>query len=119
MQRLRSALLVSTVLAVGLVFVTASPASARTLGGINFDAYCNHTYSVPSEGLVGDDLLIGRNVKSWRCVTNAWWGEPFGWVTIAVNEINPNAACRWQYRRSDAKAAYRNYSDPYSWYCYV
>lgn len=54
--------------------------------------------------------LVGNNVMSWKCVTYSSYG-PF------YQDIDVAKQCRKQYGQS-AKAAYRNFSDPFSWYCY-
>lgn len=59
------------------------------------------------------EVLVAKirpwNVYGWRCVT--------GVVPVADGDIDVSRQCRTQYHNPSAYSAYRNYSDPYSWYC--
>jgi hypothetical protein len=80
----------------------AKPTEAST-GGINIDAWCQHL----TFGTARAQLLPPYTVYSWAC--RYIGGQAFG--------INLNDACKWQYNRSWAWAAYTNYWNAYSWYC--
>jgi hypothetical protein len=119
-------LVVGLGLVVASLVATAPPANAETrlvLGGLEFGGYCHQTYSVPLIAQYGTDELFGRDVYSWRCVVHQWNGRVsgiwLGWALVGIHEIDVHAACRSQFRRSDAVAAFRSVGDPYSWYCYV
>lgn len=68
-------------------------------------AACDDQY--PGQGRVAK--IRTWNVYGWRCVT--------GVVPVADGDIDVSRQCRTQYHSPSAYSAYRNYSDPYSWYC--
>lgn len=118
------------VIGLGLVaatlVATAPPANAevrRVLGGLDLEGYCHRTYSVPLVARYGNDALFGRDVYSWRCVVHEWNGQVsgiwLGWALVGIHPIDVHAACRSQYGRNDAVAAFHAVHDPYSWHCYV
>jgi hypothetical protein len=120
------ALVVGLGLVVASLVATAPPAEAEVryvLGGLDFGRYCHQTYSVPLIAQYGTDQLFRGDVYSWRCVVHQWNGRVsgiwLGWALVGIHEIDVHAACRSQYRRNDAVAAFRTVGDPYSWYCYV
>ena len=109
---------------VGLLFalaVTLSPIgpgsrtteAATVLGGVNFDGYCR---SIGRQGA----QLINWNAGGWRCYQDVTWNWGIASFTSRYySSIDASAACRYTYGRSNAVARYRNWYDPYSWYCVV
>lgn len=65
------------------------------LGGLDLQSYCNANF--------GRNVhRIGPTVNDWRC----------GRRSFSVNH-----ACRWTYGPG-ARAAYSNFNDANTWYCY-
>jgi hypothetical protein len=83
--------------------VRAKPTQAAT-GGIDINRWCQ----VISQG-TERAVLISNNVYGWRC--------QYTWYGLKLYSIDLNAACRYEYNRSNATAHFYNYSNPYSWYC--
>ncbi|MEU9685374.1 hypothetical protein [Amycolatopsis japonica] len=83
--------------------LTATPANAAIIGGVDMQRACN--VQNPGMGLAAV-VTDSRNAYSWRC--RAPWGYQVG--------INVNAACANQYG-GGAYATLLNASDPYSWRC--
>ena len=92
---------------VGAGIGAAKPVSAITrLGGVSMYAACNDQH--PGTTLV----LVENTVSGWKCRTS-WSGG------VVDYGIDVEKRCKRQYGRNAAKAAYDDYNDPYSWYCYV
>lgn len=66
------------------------------LGGVNLDKYCLENYGVGAK-------LIDKTAYGWRC----------GALHISMQE-----ACQ-KFYGAGAKAAYEDFSKPYSWYCHL
>jgi hypothetical protein len=89
-----------------LPVAAAAPASAATvLGGVDMQAACNIQY--PGQGRKAK--IRTWNVYGWKCVT--------GVVPVADGDIDVWKQCRTQYNKPNAYGNFRNYYDPYSWYC--
>lgn len=87
----------------GSLVIPIGPAAAtRDLGGVDLYRYCQ-THGYP-DGAV----LVQSDAFGWRCAS--------GSERVSINMYD---ACRWQYALQSAMAAYRNFSDPNSWYCYL
>jgi hypothetical protein len=80
---------------VALLTLNSVAQAQQTLGGLDLRSYCEARY--------GRNVhLIGSTVNDWRC---------------GRSSFSVNAACRWTYGHG-ARAAYRSFDDPNSWYCY-
>ncbi|MEV8443271.1 hypothetical protein AB0425_38340 [Actinosynnema sp. NPDC051121] len=99
-----AAIAAGALLGIAGAVVSTSPASAAT-GWVSMQAACDDQY--PGQGRVAK--IRTWNVYGWRCVT--------GVVPVADGDIDVSRQCRTQYHSPSAYSAYRNYSDPYSWYC--
>lgn len=105
-ERTRSLLLAGAVLTGVLLPSTVVTASAATvLGGVDMQAACDNQY--PGQGRKAK--IRTWNVYGWKCVT--------GVVPVADGNIDVWLQCRTQYKRTNAYGSFRNYSDPYSWFC--
>ena len=92
----------------GYVNSQAAP-TITLLGGLNLGAYCrNLGYYGVSGGHAQGVTLVDNTVAGWRCTT--------GFQLVGINMTN---ACQWQYNNGAAESAYLNWSDPYSWYCFL
>ena len=100
--RILGVAVVAAVLALA-AFASHSSHTEAAEGGINIDAYCQYRFL----GSARAQLVPPYNVYSWVC--RYIGGQAYG--------INLNDACKWQYGRWWASAAYRSYWNPYSWYC--
>ena len=73
----------------------------KVWGGVNLDHYCK---SIGYRGVA----LVAHNAYGWKC-TNRRRRIP----------INMYSACAWQYPGAPrVSPAYRDFQNPYSWYCY-
>jgi hypothetical protein len=93
----------ATLLGIGGVVATATPASAAT-GPVDMQAACNDQY--PGQGRKAK--VRTWNVYGWKCIT--------GVVPVADGDIDVWRQCRKQHN-ANASADFRNYNDPYSWFC--
>lgn len=99
--------LTTAFLAVSSVALVASPSQSAELGGLNLDGFCRSIYGSKASS----HLIQGQGASGWRCkVGNTLY--------TFSGRTDMHSACKWQYRRSDAMAQPRNWSDPYSWRCY-
>jgi hypothetical protein len=81
-----------------------TPAFAAT-GGVDMQAACNNQY--PGQGRIAK--VRTNNVFGWKCVT--------GVVPVSDGNIDVWRQCRTQYKNPNATGGYRDYNNPYSWYC--
>ena len=94
--------------AVSSLTLAVNPSLAGDLGGLDLNGFCRYRYG----GNASSYLIRNQGASGWRCqVGNKQY-------TFSGNGSDMNAACKWQYRRSDALAQPRNWADPYSWRCY-
>jgi hypothetical protein len=83
------------------------PAGARTLGGIDLDRYC---------GQWGLHAKVRYPVAwGWRCSTST---VDAAGLRVGDQDISVDDACAQQYQ-ANAKSHYRDYADPYSWFCWA
>ena len=96
MMKRRQAMNMRILFAALVLFAATSGTYAQTrLGGLDLQSYCRENF--------GRNVhLIGPTVNDWRC----------GRSSFSVRN-----ACRQTYGFG-ARAAYSNFNDPYSWYCY-
>jgi len=94
----------ASLLGIGGVIAAAAPASAAT-GSVDMQAACNNQY--PGQGRRA--VVRVSNVYGWRCVT--------GVVPVADGNIDVRRQCRTQYRNPNARGDFRDFYNPYSWYC--
>ena len=111
--KMRGRKIIASILAltliVGISAMTVAPASAATrLGGVSVYNACKYQYKAAWSWEVFI-LPNTYNVMGWRCYLN---GNHYGYV-----ELNLNTECRREYG-SLAHAAYDDFNNPYSWYCY-
>jgi hypothetical protein len=104
----RIGLIVAVVFTVGgTVTATTVPASAgalTVLGGIDMSHACWEQHSTSAVSLVDDGSVP---VFRWKC------GQVF------YESVDMTRACRVQYQRTDAWAAWTDQYNPYSWKCYI
>jgi hypothetical protein len=83
---------------------------------------------LPSEPARAETVLGGLPHLDQYCQSLGYWNvvleqfDAYGWKCTRATEragMYMTAACVWTYQVPGAVAGYRNYSDPYSWYCYV
>ncbi len=90
----------------GGILAGSPPAQAdgQELGGVELGGYCR---SINYWGA----LLVEHNAYGWRCHRS----------TNDLRGINMDEACKWQYPayRDRVRATYRDFNNPYSWYCFV
>ena len=105
-MRVRKAVIVAAAVLFGAggAIAAAVPASAAT-SGVDMQAACTNQY--PGQGRIAK--VRTSNVYGWKCVT--------GVVPVADGSIDVWRQCRTQNKNPNASADYRNYNDPYSWYC--
>jgi hypothetical protein len=85
----------SALVIVVLLAVSSTAQAQQNLGGLDLQGYCQARYD-------RNVHLIGSTVNDWRC---------------GRSSFSVNSACRWTYGPG-ARAAYRSFNDPNSWYCY-
>ncbi|WP_434683820.1 hypothetical protein [Pseudanabaena minima] len=90
------------------VVLPASPAKSAELGGLNLDGFCRSVYGASARSY----LQPSRGASGWYCLR----GSQFFPFTGSGKDMH--AACKWQYRRTDAVAQPLNWANPYSWRCY-
>ena len=99
--------LIKTVSTVSLIatslILSASPAKAGELGGVNLDGFCRARYGSNARAY----LIANQGASGWRCQ-----------VGKSRVSIDMKSACTWQHKRSDAVAQPLKWSDAYSWRCY-
>ena len=107
-KRIVTGILVLTLTA-AMSIANAKPASAYTrLGGVSVYNACKYQYNAAYSWEVFV-LSNSYNVMGWRCYLNN--------IHTGYVELNLNTECRRKYG-SGAQAAYDDFNDPYSWYCY-
>jgi hypothetical protein len=84
------------------------PSGAHELGGIDLERYC-------ADGWGLHVVLRFPNTWGWRCAPTT---VPADGNRVGDQYIDTNAACAQQYG-PDAKSHYRDYHDPYTWYCWA
>lgn len=102
--RAASAIL-GALLALGSVALVTPPAQASSVvGGISVQTYCRGHYGSTSNAVVRYNTVYG-----WWCTGTAG-DKPF----------YAEQACLEQYRQYNGRvhAGYRDYNNPYTWYCY-
>jgi hypothetical protein len=92
----------SLLLILGGLTLTGGPAQAG--GGVDITGWCRQYYNSGNFNAV----LVAYNVYGWRC--------QYGSDTGTRLNVDMNAACARQYG-NPGTAGFRNYNDPYSWYC--
>ncbi len=97
-NRLAISLLLLTMMAAIPTVVSAD----TNLGQMDLDGYCK---SLGNRGV----MLAGKTVYDWYCTSNSG-----GRVGISIN-----AACNWQYHRSDAYSMWDDFNNPYGMKCYA
>jgi hypothetical protein len=100
--------LVGVLLASASMLATSAPAHAASaptqrtnLGGLQLDRYCQATgyWNV----ILEENSILGRKCEG----------------ATERASINTHSPCRWLYDKPAALPGWRNYNEPYSWYCYI
>jgi hypothetical protein len=89
-------------------FFNSEMNQTNILGNVNLQEYCQSTYGTAIQ--VAQAVLIEQNAYGWRCKVTDNNSTPLYY------DINVTDACQSQYG-SGAQDAYRDFDDPYSWYC--
>jgi hypothetical protein len=82
----------------------------------------------PSEAARAETVLGGLPHLDQYCQSIGYWNvvleqfNAYGWRCARATEragMNMTAACIFAYKMPNAVSAFRNFSDPYSWYCSI
>ncbi|CAM2833618.1 hypothetical protein [Skermania piniformis] len=106
MHKIRNAAVVIafTALSGSMLALSAPPATAKELGGVDMQAACNNQYKGWGTTAV---VLDPKSAYSWRCKPKVGIAQP----------INVNQQCTVQYG-SPAFSKARDPKNPYTWYCF-